>query len=185
LFGSIFLAPRGHAANTLTDIEAIALADREFAQPTATLTLRDTRPLEQAKHYIEISRPLGTMPDLQLFALKWVYVGDAIGIYARNFPPGRYEYYIQQNYCSALTGDTMNYARIVQMPAGTSWLEQVYRERRPLVEERFIIRFSEVYADLSEQMSGVMESDPDGPLGKFIQRHIGGRSASAGWATSR
>lgn len=185
MFGNIHLSPRGRSTPPLTEVEAIALADREFGQPTATLILHDTRPLEHAKHHIEISRPLGTMPDLQLFALKWVFVGDAIGIYARNFPPGGYEYYIQQNYCSALTGDTMDYARIVQMRAGTSWLEQVYRERRPLVAERFIIRFSEVYADLSEQMSGVMESEPDSPLGKFIQRHTGGRSASNGWATSR
>lgn len=185
MFGTINLAPRGHNAASLSDQDAIALADREFAQPTATVTLRDMRPLEHAKHYIEISRPLGTIPDLQLFAVKWVFIGDAIGIYARNFPPGRYEYYIEQNYCSALTGDTMNYARIIQMPASTRWLEQVYRERRPLVEERFIVRFSEVFADLSEQMSGVMESDPDGPLGKFIQRHLGGRSGPGGWATSR
>jgi hypothetical protein len=184
MLNRVKLAPRG-AVSPIHEPDAIDLVEQSFADSSTTIELFDTRPLHHAKHYIEIARPVGTLPPLQLFALKWVFIGDAIGVYAKNFTPAQYEYYILQNYCSILTGDSMSYAKIVQMEAGTSWLEQVYKERRAQVEERFIISFNEVYADLSEQMSGVVENDPHSPLGQFIQRHMGGSSGSGGWATSR
>jgi hypothetical protein len=178
------LRPRGYRAAPVDEQSAISFINDVFSHTSTSLELVDMRPKEQTKHYITIKRPIGSIPDLQSFTIRWIFVVDAIGFYSRYLSEASYEYYVYQNYTSALMGDTHSYARIVPLRSEISWMRSVIAERRHLVEADFVIPFNEVFSDVKEQMEGAILSDPRSPLSQMVQEALG-IGSGGGWATER